>query len=220
MKALHIGDEVSFLAREGHGKIIKISEREFLIEDDLGFEIWMEKSEVIARVDFTIKLPELGKKKLEKQVKISKPKLTIYQESWETPNIKIKKAKTPIKESELKFIAEKMHSTPTPAKSIQHIPEIDLHFHQLVENEKKYSDHEKLEIQMDRLRDFIEGMLGKNQPEFVVIHGVGSGKLKVEIRNYINGHQHLHFEDASFKKYGAGATHVFVHKQKKKYNKQ
>jgi dsDNA-specific endonuclease/ATPase MutS2 len=220
MKALHVGDEVSFLGREGHGKIIKISSNQFLIEDDLGFETWIEKSEVIARLDFTIKLPEPGKKKPEKKVKVSNPKPTTDQVNWETPKIKIKKVKKPVKESDLIFIAEKISYTPTPTKTTQQIPEIDLHFHQLVENEKKYNDHEKLEIQLERLRDFIDDMLGKNQPEFIVIHGVGSGKLKNEIRNYINGHQHLHYEDASFKKYGTGATHVFVRKQRKKYNNQ
>ncbi len=220
MKTLRAGDEVSFLGREGHGKIIEISARQFLVLDDLGFEIWMDKSVVIARIDFTENLPQPGKNKAEKPVKTDKPKPAIHQENWDTPKIQIRKAKSPIKESELKFIAEKVSSTTTQIKPAQQIPEIDLHFHHLVENEKKYSDHEKLEIQMDRLRDFIEEILGKNQPEFVVIHGVGSGKLKVEIRNYIHGHQHLHFEDASFKKYGAGATHVFVRKQRKKYNNQ
>lgn len=220
MKTLRAGDEVSFLGREGYGKIIEISTKQFLVLDDLGFETWMDQSLVIARVDFTKKLPEPGKNKVEKQVKIDKPKPLINQEIWETPKIKIKKAKTPIEESELKFIAEKVSSSPAPARAVQQIPEIDLHFHLLVENEKKYSDGEKLEIQMDRLRDFIDEIFRKNQPEFIVIHGVGSGKLKIEIRNFINGHQHLHYEDASFKKYGTGATHVFVRKQKSKYNNQ
>jgi hypothetical protein len=104
MKALHVGDEVSFLGREGHGKIIKISSNQFLIEDDLGFETWIEKSEVIARLDFTIKLPEPGKKKPEKKVKVSNPKPTTDQVNWETPKIKIKKVKKPVKESDLIFI--------------------------------------------------------------------------------------------------------------------
>ncbi|MGL5912806.1 MAG: Smr/MutS family protein [Bacteroidales bacterium] len=43
------------------------------------------------------------------------------------------------------------------------------------------------------------------------IHGVGSGRLKLYLRQQLcQNYPQLHYQDASFREYGYGATIVFL----------
>ena len=89
-------------------------------------------------------------------------------------------------------------------------PEIDLHIYELVENPKFLSNTEMLQIQIHRLEHFIQEALMSKVTEFIVIHGVGEGVLKQEIRLILNSHGNMEYWDADFREYGSGATHVRV----------
>lgn len=91
------------------------------------------------------------------------------------------------------------------------IPEIDLHIHELVNRPQDYSNSEKLQIQLSHLEQFLKICSEKSQSECVVIHGVGEGVLKSEIRQRLLTHGHIDFWDADFSEYGFGATHVKIH---------
>ena len=46
----------------------------------------------------------------------------------------------------------------------------------------------------------------------IVIHGVGDGILKSEVRKILSKYEHLHFFDAPYREYGFGATQIeFFH---------
>tara|TARA_R110002050_G_scaffold20348_1_gene57684 strand:- start:74529 stop:75098 length:570 start_codon:yes stop_codon:yes gene_type:complete len=89
-------------------------------------------------------------------------------------------------------------------------PEIDLHIHELVDKPKSLTNGEMLEIQIQRLERFIQSCIEKSVSEFVVIHGVGQGVLKIEIRKVLDSHGNIRFRDADFNEYGAGATHARI----------
>jgi len=91
--------------------------------------------------------------------------------------------------------------------------EIDLHIDQLVDNSKALSPSEMLDIQMSLFNKTLEeAVLNKNKKKrFVFIHGVGNGRLRLEIQRTLNQkYPKLRYQDASFKEYGFGATMVMI----------
>ena len=89
--------------------------------------------------------------------------------------------------------------------------EIDLHIHQLIEDETNLLSHEKLLLQLSSLANYINDyILPERISEFVVIHGVGKGALKSEIYHYFLNKKGFFICDADYRKYGKGATKVKV----------
>jgi dsDNA-specific endonuclease/ATPase MutS2 len=103
---------------------------------------------------------------------------------------------------------------PKPLQTIQQpeLEEVDLHAEMLVEDVRKLSAGELLELQMSRFTATLENALvSKRKGRIVFIHGIGSGKLKQEIRQcLIKNYPEISFQDASFREYGYGATMVFL----------
>jgi hypothetical protein len=92
------------------------------------------------------------------------------------------------------------------------IMEVDLHIHEIVDDESGLTDGEILEIQLRRFEMALETALNGNVRKIVFIHGVGQGKLKYEISKVLNKkYPDLKYQDASFKEYGYGATMVLLH---------
>ena len=92
--------------------------------------------------------------------------------------------------------------------------EVDLHIEELVDKPKELSNQEMLDIQMGKFQMALEGALKTPKTKKIVfIHGVGNGRLRYEIRKYLDrNYPRLDYQDASFKEYGYGATLVFVGK--------
>jgi len=107
------------------------------------------------------------------------------------------------------------HSQASARKTAhQDTEEVDLHIEELVDKPKELSNQEMLEIQMGRFQTALEGALKTPKTQKIVfIHGVGNGRLRYEIRQYLERYYpRLDYQDASFKEYGYGATLVFVGK--------
>ena len=66
-----------------------------------------------------------------------------------------------------------------------------------------------LSLQLETAKKKIEFAITKRIPKIVFIHGVGEGVLKSEL-HYLFGRYPVRFYDASYKKYGLGATEVYV----------
>jgi dsDNA-specific endonuclease/ATPase MutS2 len=64
---------------------------------------------------------------------------------------------------------------------------------------------------MSRFTTALEGAILAGTRRIVFIHGVGNGRLKHEILKTLNRkYPKLRYQDASFKKYGYGATLVML----------
>ncbi len=88
--------------------------------------------------------------------------------------------------------------------------EIDLHIEELVENSKGLSNHEMLSIQLERFEKELDKAFVNGTKKLVFIHGVGNGRLKMEIQNVLKSTPGVTFQDASYKLYGFGATQVNI----------
>lgn len=89
-------------------------------------------------------------------------------------------------------------------------PEIDLHIHELVDKPKTLNNTEMIEIQVHRLERFIQSCIDQSVSKFVIIHGVGQGVLRTEIRKVLESHGNIEYRDADFREYGAGATQAII----------
>lgn len=87
---------------------------------------------------------------------------------------------------------------------------IDLHAEVLFESHAGLSNREILLKQLAEFKTFYLNALEKNIRKIIVIHGVGQGVLKDEVRYFLSGKSGVEFYDADFVKYGRGATEVRI----------
>ena len=91
------------------------------------------------------------------------------------------------------------------------LKEVDLHIHELIEDETGLSNREMLTIQLNRFRSELENAIINDTKKIVFIHGVGNGVLKNELRKILDAdYKNFKYQDASFKEYGYGATLIFM----------
>jgi dsDNA-specific endonuclease/ATPase MutS2 len=70
-------------------------------------------------------------------------------------------------------------------------------------------NYDMLNLQLDTAKRKVEFAIQKRVSKIVFIHGVGEGVLKSELQSLLNKYPVKHY-DASYKKYGLGATEVYV----------
>ena len=90
------------------------------------------------------------------------------------------------------------------------MPEIDLHIESLTESNSGMTNAEIIGLQLRALELFFNEMLASRMRKFIVIHGVGEGTLKSEVRTFIKSRKGAYCYDADFRKYGIGATEVEI----------
>lgn len=97
----------------------------------------------------------------------------------------------------------------TKSKKRGVIHEIDLHLHELTDSEKGMTNFDKLSLQLNTARKFLETAIEKKYPRIIFIHGYGSGVLKKELSKLLNKYP-VNFQDAPYSEYGLGATEVNI----------
>jgi dsDNA-specific endonuclease/ATPase MutS2 len=87
--------------------------------------------------------------------------------------------------------------------------EVDLHIHHLTASTKGMDNYDILNIQMDTAKQKLEFAIRNRIQRIVFIHGKGAGVLKTELEFLFKNYP-VKWYAASFKKYGLGATEVYV----------
>jgi len=80
-----------------------------------------------------------------------------------------------------------------------------------VETHRGLTSYEILTKQLREFRHFFKKAKEKRVTKLVVIHGVGEGVLKEEIRSYLSKQIEVEFYDSDFREYGKGATTIELH---------
>jgi hypothetical protein len=115
------------------------------------------------------------------------------------------------------LLAEKRRKpgTPRPGKTPKRpednsVAEVDLHLHEIMDNERNLSDGEKLEFQIRFFERELESAIRNGKRKLIVIHGVGEGVLREEVRKVLRFYEGVRFHDADMRRYGSGATEVEI----------
>ena len=211
------GDKVRFTDYLGEGTVFRVEGEHILVEDENGLLLHLTWKDVVPVFKPEKDLPVYRKENPVPETEKKEPKKTEPEPDssagepfdWAEGKPKIKKVKdksagVPSKDSEQAADIPQFHTDEDTG-----LPEIDLHLHELLENESGMDDYDKLQYQLTVLRKEIGRLHRLRVREAVVIHGVGRGRLRDEVRNVLAESTAVaDFYDASFKKYGAGATHV------------
>lgn len=89
--------------------------------------------------------------------------------------------------------------------------EVDLHLDELIVQNSQLTPSGILALQMSRFHSAIEEAVSKKLRRIVIIHGMGQGTLKMQIRRELQEkYPEYIYQDASFKEYGFGATLVYL----------
>jgi DNA-nicking Smr family endonuclease len=92
------------------------------------------------------------------------------------------------------------------------IIEIDLHINQLLDTTAGMNNEAMLEYQLAKFHETMTENSKRKQQKIVFIHGKGDGVLKSAILKELkNKYKKCHYQDASFREYGYGATMVTIH---------
>jgi hypothetical protein len=175
-------DKKAYKLREPFSKFIKISEVKFFKQNSFSTNDFFD--------EFAMIVPILEDNAMQKAME------TLTESEIE--KVKSEKEKTPAKK-EFKKPEDKS------------LKEVDLHLHELIDNEEGLSDHEKLQIQIGKFNTEMRSAIKEKYEKIVFIHGVGNGTLKLEIRRELQRvYRGYQFQDASFREYGFGATMVLL----------
>ncbi len=183
-----VGDKVRFLNEVGEGKIVSIvNEGRVVVENEDGFDVEYLVSDLVptsSGQDY--KLDGI--------------------EYVESVNEKIN-AET--KEEQLREFTRKFNHLEKPVDSDIH--EIDLHIEELIDSHRGLSNAQILSIQMTNFTRSLNVAMRAKARKLIVIHGVGEGVLKAEIRKELFYHYpELSHHDADYRKYGYGATEILL----------
>lgn len=88
--------------------------------------------------------------------------------------------------------------------------EVDLHIHQLVPSTKGMSNFDMLNLQLDTAKRQLEFAMKQRIQKVVFIHGKGAGVLEEELKYLFGRYDNLKYYDADYRKYGLGATEVYI----------
>lgn len=96
------------------------------------------------------------------------------------------------------------------SKKDEFVLEVDLHIEKLVPNKRGMSNYDILTLQSDTAKRQLDFAIRNRMPKVVFIHGVGEGVLKAELDFLLGRYDNITFQDADYKKYGLGATEVYI----------
>ena len=175
-----IGQKVVFLREEGHGVIKSINKRGRYVIED---------ENGFDRVYLGSELAPVSRAEYsidDLDISIIKEQSNIYRDNAVRKNKRLKERKS------------------------ENNWEFDLHIEQLVTSHLELSNADILATQLSALRKYLEKARSKSIPKIIVIHGVGEGILRYEVRRYLDKMGGMRYYDADFKTFGKGATTVEI----------
>lgn len=93
----------------------------------------------------------------------------------------------------------------------EHEWEIDLHSYAIMDSEINKTAGEIFRYQVSILKSFLRRAEKHKIRKVIIVHGIGEGVLKNEVRYIISKIDNMECMDADFKKYGKGATEVRIY---------
>lgn len=176
-----VGQKITFLHEQGGGTIIEIlGVGKFKVEDDYGFDRICLKSEIAAVHGSDYKIDE-----------------TVIA------GINADETFSTSRKAQFK------HSSNSGKQAID-FWEIDLHIEELTDSHAGWTNTDIVRKQLMELRSFVNRARAKRIRKLIVIHGVGTGVLKEEVREFFREQEGVECYDASYQEYGKGATVVEI----------
>jgi len=72
------------------------------------------------------------------------------------------------------------------------------------------ANHEIVLFQLDNCKKQLDKHIERGTNQLVIVHGVGKGRLREEVRYLLNSYPNIEYMDEHWSDKGIGATKVFV----------
>ena len=194
MQKVKVGDRVKFLNDVGEGVVIKVETSTAIVEDESGFDHEYDLAEL---------LPVGGEVEEEERYGNNLPDMSevLARDISEEKQKKLQEA------FDIKYANERA----TNQKRRGEFMEVDLHFHELVEDMSGLKDRTKLDIQLNHFERMMRIAAEQRIRKVIFIHGVGQGVLRHQIRSRLEMYYpECSVRDANPREYGSGATEVLL----------
>ncbi|MBM72001.1 MAG: hypothetical protein CL847_04370 [Crocinitomicaceae bacterium] len=194
MREIKVGDRVKFLNDVGEGVVIELKGFNAVVEDKDGFDRDYPLKDLISvrgkaeeAEMYGNKLPELSE--------------ILARDISEERQKKIQEV----------FEVKYANARATNQKRRGEYMEVDLHFHELVDDISGLKDRTKLDIQLNHFERMMRIAAEQKIKRIVFIHGVGQGVLRHQLRSRLDMYYpECTVRDANPREYGAGATEVYL----------
>ncbi len=127
----------------------------------------------------------------------------LYFDQPEAQKVDLSKLLFQKKQSQQSQKVSKPHRNNNPVFEM----EVDIHIEEIADNWTGMSNAEIVQIQLRHFQTALDKAINEHYRKLTVIHGVGNGRLKQEVRNILSS-MNLKFYDGSYSKYGFGATEI------------
>lgn len=194
MQKVKVGDRVKFLNDVGEGVVIKVETSTAIVEDESGFDHEYDLAEL---------LPVGGEVEEKERYGNNLPDMSevLARDISEEKQKKLQEA------FDIKYANERA----TNQKRRGEFMEVDLHFHELVEDMSGLKDRTKLDIQLNHFERMMRIAAEQRIRKVIFIHGVGQGVLRHQIRSRLEMYYpECSVRDANPREYGSGATEVLL----------
>ena len=193
---IKIGSEVKFLNDVGGGIVLEIfSNGTASVEGEDGFDMKYNLTELMLVSDSITEQEEEYNNKLPDLAKI------IAQDVNE------ERQKLIQKDFEIKYA--NVRATNQQRRG-EHMV-IDLHIHELIDDQSGLQDRTKLDIQLNHFERMMRIAGEQRVKRVIFIHGVGQGVLRHQIRSRLDSYYpDCTVRDGNPREYGAGATEVIL----------
>ena len=168
-------------------------------------------------------MPDLPETEEEQENTVDPEPVTLHQRTREEEREALKAAKRALKAEQKAKEAKRTQtaataqerdphvSKPNISPADQEILEVDLHINALLDNTAGLSPSVLLNTQLTEFRIIMDRNIKKKGQRIVFIHGKGEGVLREAlIKELTHRYRGCTYEDASFQKYGYGATMVTI----------
>ena len=195
-KEIKIGSEVKFLNDVGGGIVLEIfSDGTASVEGEDGFDMKYNLTELMLVSDSITEQEEEYNNKLPDLAKI------IAQD------VNKERQKLIQKDFEIKYA--NVRATNQQRRG-EHMV-IDLHIHELIDDQSGLQDRTKLDIQLNHFERMMRIAGEQRVKRVIFIHGVGQGVLRHQIRSRLDSYYpDCTVRDGNPREYGAGATEVIL----------
>ena len=194
MTSFQTGQRVKFLNDVGSATVVRVEGSTVVVEDEDGFERLVSAAELMAAPDPEVEARQYGDT-------IPDVAQLLAQEVGE------KRMRELQKDFEVRY----QHAQATNMARRDAHMEVDLHIHELVDDQRGLPDRAKLAIQMDHFDRMMDIAKREKLRRIVFIHGVGQGVLRHQIRTTLEQHHpECSYREGDPRKYGSGATEVWL----------
>lgn len=228
MSKFQIGDKVKFLNQIGGGVVTKITDDFVFVQDETGFDMPMQATELIRMADmngagkmFNQRVSGGSQQSVDDETeKVFTPKkpdsVESLQETVKQLQSQVANLKDQVNKLKRQLAAAQKQGAKELAGNVllQHMvadgeAEVDLHIDMLCENPGELAPHEAFQTQMCYFRTCLNHAFENHLKKVTFIHGVGRGILKDEIMAELKKYDGIAVMDAPMRKYGVGAVEVY-----------